>query len=280
MWTYDELRDGGPTPGQIRASIARGDLTHPYRNLYLAPDSGLIERLRAVRRLVPDHACFSHHTAAHLHGFGAFGSDRIHVIVPAGAPFPDIKGIVTHQAVLLYEPVMVGGVPCVSADRCAIDLARSLRRGDAIALLDAALASRAVDADSLAREVLRHDRLRGVRQARELVPLADPGAECRQESQLRLVILDGRLPRPESQLWVPDDWGDPRYRIDLGWRKRKIGVEYDGQSHLDRARMRHDRTRHNWLETRGWHMRYFTDQDLYQTPESIVAVLRATLASR
>jgi very-short-patch-repair endonuclease len=97
-------------------------------------------------------------------------------------------------------------------------------------------------------------------------------------SQLRLVILDGRLPKPESQLWVPDDWGDPRYRIDLGWRKRKIGVEYDGSSHLDRNRMRNDRSRHNWLETRGWQMRYFTDRDLYGRPDEIVATLRATLA--
>jgi hypothetical protein len=43
--------------------------------------------------------------------------------------------------------------------------------------------------------------------------------------------------------------------------------------------MRNDRERHNWLETRGWRMRSFTDRDLYRRPGLIVATMRAALAA-
>jgi hypothetical protein len=173
-----------------------------------------------------------------------------------------------------------GAVPCVPPARCAIDLARMSRRLDALPVLDAVLRSGLVTADFLAVEVDRHHGLRGVRQARELVPLADGRAECRQESQLRLVLIDGKLPRPDVQIWVCDAGGVPRFRLDLGYEGRKVGVEYDGMSHLDRERFRYDRDRANWLDTQGWTMRYFTDRDLYRRPEYIVDSVRAALAAR
>jgi very-short-patch-repair endonuclease len=276
-WRYDELRILGASRGQIRAAVARGALDRLHRDLYVRPSDLLVDRLHAVRRLLPVHASFGFHTAAELHGFGVLQPDSVHVVVPQGMPFPDIKGVTTHRSVVPFDPVDLFGLPCVPAARCAVDLARAVRRPDAIAVLDAALRSTASSTDELDRELLRHDRLRGVRQARQLVPLADGRAECRQESQLRLLLLDARLPTPEPQLWIPDDWGDPRYRLDLGWQEHRVGAEYDGASHLDRDRLRHDRSRHNWLETRGWRMRYFTDRDLYRNPRYIVATMRAVL---
>lgn len=127
-------------------------------------------------------------------------------------------------------------------------------------------------------EVAAHNALRGVRQARQLIPLADGRAECRQESQLRLILIDGGLPPPEPQLWVADRNGIPLYRLDLGYRERRIGIEYDGLSHLDRDRLRYDRERVSWLDAAGWRMRYFTDLDLYRRPQHIKATIRAALS--
>ncbi len=45
---------------------------------------------------------------------------------------------------------------------------------------------------------------------------------------------------------------------------------YDGDARLDQPR-------HNWLETRGWRMRYFTDDDLYGEPDQLVQIVRAAL---
>jgi len=250
-----------------------------HRDVYRSGPADLRERVRALMLLLPGHAMVGYHTAAEMYGFPAGPpGGPIHVIVPAGQPFPDIKGVATHQAVLpLGEPVMLDGIPCVPPDRCAVDLARRLKRIDALPVLDGALRAARCTPDSLAAELRLHDGLRGVRQARNLVPLADGRSECRQESQLRLIAIDGRLPAPEPQLWVYDDWGEPVYRLDLGWSDARVGAEYDGSSHLDRMRLRSDRQRHNWLESRGWHMRYFTALDIYRRPGYVVATLRGAL---
>jgi hypothetical protein len=192
-------------------------------------------------------------------------------------PRPEIRGVRIHESALPVEPVLIEGIPCVPAARCAVELARTSPRLDAIGALDGALRAGGCDADDLAMETVLHGGLPGVCQARELLPYADPGAQCRQESQLRLVIIDGRLPLPETQLAVADGTGWVRYYLDVGWRERRVGAEYDGASHLTKQRARSDRERHNWLAARGWELRYFTDLDLYRRPRHLVAVLRQAL---
>ncbi|GAB3850448.1 hypothetical protein GCM10029963_36680 [Micromonospora andamanensis] len=86
------------------------------------------------------------------------------------------------------------------------------------------------------------------------------------------------LPPPEPQLWVHDADGFRRYRLDLGYRERRVGIEYDGVSHLDREGLRYDRERVNWLDAQGWRMRYFTDRDLYRRPHYITATIRTALS--
>ncbi|MFI6262025.1 DUF559 domain-containing protein [Micromonospora sp. NPDC051006] len=200
------------------------------------------------------------------------------MIVPAGVVVPRIRGIVVHEAVLpVRGAVRLAGVHCAPAARCAVDLARTVRRMDAMPLLDLCLRVGACRPEELLTEVMRHARLRGVCQARQLVRLADPRSECRQESQLRLLLIDGGLPAPEPQLWVRDRNGIPLYRLDLGYRTRRVGVEYDGRTHLDRDRLRRDRSRMNWLAANGWRLRYFTDVDLYQQPQQILATITPLL---
>jgi hypothetical protein len=104
-----------------------------------------------------------------------------------------------------------------------------------LSTLDAALAAAACTPDDLATELALHDRLKGIRQARELVPLADPRAQCRQESHLRLILHDGGVTGLVPQHRVTDDEGAITYYLDLADVRRRIGIEYDGSSHLDRT---------------------------------------------
>jgi hypothetical protein len=277
---YRDLLGDGMSRGQVRDASGAGRLTRVARGVYAeAAQLSLVDKLRALRLALPTHAMFGFHTAAQLYGFGVVPSPLVHVVVPAGKPFPDLKRVATHQVTLpVGDPVEVAGLPCVPPERCAIDLARTCRRLDSLAVLDAALRSGRCTPQSLAAEVARHDGLRGIRQARFAVPLADPRPECRQESHLRLIIIDGQLPPPEPQVWVYDEWGERVYRLDLGYRESQVGGEYDGASHLDRHHMRHDRERHNWLSGRGWTMRYFTDVDIYHRPGLVVSTIRAALA--
>ncbi|SCG59920.1 Protein of unknown function [Micromonospora rifamycinica] len=235
-------------------------------------------RWQALLRRLPEGAVVGFHSGARLHGFGVVPSEDLHVIVPAGGMVPQIRGVVVHQAVLAVpEPVLLAGLPCAPADRCAVDLARTVARLDALPLLDLCLRVGACRPEELTAELARHARLRGVEQARQLVRLADPRSECRQESQLRLVLIDGGLPAPEPQIWVSDDDGFRRYRLDLGYRRSRVGIEYDGLSHLDRDRLNHDRARMNWLAAQGWRMRHFTARDLYHRPTLITTQISALL---
>ncbi|GIJ11345.1 hypothetical protein Van01_45590 [Micromonospora andamanensis] len=213
-----------------------------------------------------------------MHGFGDARSDDLHVIVPAGLVVPRLRGVVTHESIVpVRDPMWIGDVPCAPASRCAIDLARTLRRMDALPVLDLCLRVGACTLDGLRGELVAHRALRGVRQARRLVDLADPRPECRQESQLRLLLVDAGLPVPEPQCWVHDRDGLGIYRLDLAYREYRVGIEYDGLSHLDPDRLRHDRARMNWLAAEGWRMRHFTAHDLYRRPTHITATIRSLL---
>lgn len=280
-WRYRDLREAGLSEGQIRWRANDQRLARPFNGVYLPSRNAQDEvaRLRGLFVRLPPEAIACRQTAAQLHGFGDFAplSPQVHILVPAGLTRPRLRGVKVYDTVRPVEPVLVHGVPCVPAARCAVDLARTSRRLDALPVLDGALRLGGCTPDDLAAEVARHGKLRGVCQARQLVTLADPGAQCRQESQLRLVIIEGQLPRPELQVAVVDQFGRVRYYLDLGWRRQRVGAEYDGVSHLDRVTARRDRERHNWLVAQGWRMRYFTDVDLYRRPQHLVAVLREAL---
>ncbi|WP_405427091.1 hypothetical protein [Micromonospora sp. NBC_00617] len=277
LWRTDALvRD--LTIGRIRTRLDREELLRVRRGVYADQPCDEDDELRALMLRLPDGAMLARQSAARRHGFGLLREDLVHVQLPATVPKPRLPGVVVHRTVLPVRPVLVRGLPCVPAARCAVDLARAVRRLDALPVLDAALRSGMVSQDDLLAEVSAHDALRGVRQARQLIPLADGRAECRQESQLRLVLIDGGLPLPEPQLWVTDGFGIRLYRLDLGYRERRVGIEYDGRSHLDGDRLRCDRERVKWLDAAGWRMRYFTDRDLYRRPEYIRATIRAALA--
>jgi hypothetical protein len=95
----------------------------------------------------------------------------------------------------------------------------------------------------------RHRGARGVSRLRTALDLTDSGAESPQESRLRLIIVRGGLPPPETQI----EFRDLRIRVDMGWREWKVAVEYDGVQHRTDAKQRAwDNERTEMLETAGW----------------------------
>ena len=152
------------------------------------------------------------------------------------------------------EVMTVDGLPVTTPGRTAFDLGRYLRRSAAMAWLDALLRAAPFGAGDVELLMRRYGPVRGVRQLRELLPLVDAGAASPKESWLRLLLVDGGLPAPESQIPVLD--GDsPIAFIDMGWRAIRLGVEYDGDQHrTDRRQYVKDLRRLPMLEKRGWEM--------------------------
>jgi very-short-patch-repair endonuclease len=283
VFSAADLAGHGVTPKAARWRAQHGGIVRAHRGVYLVGDPlDLLDRIAAALAAAPHGAVVGFHTAAALHGFGVVeDQSRIHLVVPTGALFPTHKGIRVHQAALpVGDPALCCEVACTPAARTVIDLARILPRPQALSIMDAALFSQACDQDELRTEVTRHHGLAGIKRVRTIVDLADGRSQCAQETHVRLLIHEAGMTGFQAQYPVLDRYGAARYYIDLADPERLVAAEYDGSSHLGRDSLRNDRTRHNWLDERGWRMRYFTDVDLYRNPRGLLRTLRVALRDR
>jgi hypothetical protein len=254
--------------GELRARVRSGRWLEVFTGTYRmsAGPPGPRLRLSAAGLSIGREVAACFHTAAELHGFGVLDDPVTHVAVRPGEACARRADLWPHQLALDACDVvrLHCGALATTADRTAVDLARTLPRIDVLPVLDAALTAGACTPESLAAELARHTGQRGIRSARELVPLADPGPDSPQESRLRLHCHDAGLPPPTVQLPVRDRRGRTRRWLDLAWEEAKVGLEYDGeQAHTGRDNLRDDRRRHNFLQDDGWAMFYATDLDVY-----------------
>ncbi len=79
-----------------------------------------------------------------------------------------------------------------------------------------------------------------------------PGSESPHETWLRMVLMRAGFPRPRTQIPIFDDFGEPRYYLDMGWEEELIAVEYDGDHHRDRLHFGKDIVRSEFIAYRGW----------------------------
>lgn len=254
-----------------RRLVQRGLLRPVLRGVFVASSVSDSLRLRvaALGLVVPEHAVVVDRTAAWLHGVDALPRSAIHRM-----PSLDVfsrqgsrmrrPGVASGIRELTARDVeMIGGLAVTTPLRTACDLGRLLWRFDALGAIDGFLRL-GLDHGMLLGEVDRFAGYRGVRQLRTLAPIGDPGAESQPESALRLHWYDADLPPPETQIWVDDDHGRPKFRIDVGDRSVRYGAEYFGEEFHDEDHQDADEARLTWLEKRrDWHMDVFTKDDVY-----------------
>jgi hypothetical protein len=138
--------------------------------------------------------------------------------------------------------------------------------------------ARLVTAHELASYTQEHRPLRNVRRVDHALDLLEPRAESPMETRLRLLLSFAGLPRPAAQYVVRDDEGDFVARLDLAYPAERVAVEYDGAFHWDQRRA--DDRRRDALRALGWTVLVVSGQDYYQSPESIIAKVRTSLARR
>lgn len=196
-------------------------------------------------------------------------------------PEAGCAGILVHRAVLdSDEMCTIGGMQVTTAARTAFDLGRRGAFADAVIRLDALAHVSGLKAVDLVPLIERHRGARGLNQLRNVVDVMDGGAESPPETRTRLVLLDGGLPRPRTQVEVFDAYGYPYARIDMGYGEFKVGVEYDGQQHWTDPRQRaHDVERAVRLAADGWTIvRVYADM-LRRRPQVIVQRTAAALTA-
>jgi hypothetical protein len=244
---------------RVEAALADGSVLSPWRGVLVdatrAADPLTI--VAAARLAVGPQAVVTGSSAAFLHGLSALPPTPVHLVVPYETSRRSRTGIVVHNGTLLDDDREERlHLPVLRLDRVLTDLACSTRPWNGLALLDEALAGLAeVDRPGMRRRL--HDMIvarpdpRGTRIGTRLVDLATGRAESPWESWLLWRVVDLGFPVPEANVPVHDLNGRELYRLDLGWRRLRIGAEYNGYA-AHAGREAFDECRRQDLERRGW----------------------------
>ena len=252
-----------------------------HRNVYihnLATPTAL-SRARAAAMWAGANGVLAGLSAAALHGSRWVDDDRPAELIRRPRSRGSVPGIVVHTVPIPDdEVVVIDGLRVTSAARTAFDLGRWLRLDDAVEMIDALCNATKLDPRAISAIADRHRGAHGIRQLRRVLPLIDAGAESPAETRTRLLITRAGLPRPTTQVQVRDEHGRLLARCDLGWRRWKVVVEYDGAPHWENEQARtRDIRRYAMLGKLGWRVVRVNSVLLRQRPDEVVANVRDQL---
>ncbi|MBA8809570.1 hypothetical protein [Promicromonospora sukumoe] len=232
-------------------------------------DEQALARIQAVAAQLRK-AWVSHESAALLHGLRLWQlPDRVHVVQKYRASSASAGDIARHRLDLAEnERTVIDGVATTSLERTVVDCCVALHPLLALVIADHALALGMDRAAALAVLDVRRDP-RGRRRARQVLELADPGAESVWETWLRYIVARAGLPRPTTQLQVRTPHGE--FRADLGWKEFRLLAEFDGRVKYTRGALGpgHDadralfdeKRREDHLREEGWGVVRVTSSD-------------------
>ena len=259
----------------------RRSCTRIYPNVYQRRDNGLTAADRAVAAWLwsGKRAVVAGNSAAALLGAEWIDPDGTAELISDRKRPPPL--IVTRNETLLPgETTQVVGVPVTSPARTAFDLGRHAGPVSAVIAIDSLAKATALTVDDVGRLIDAHRGVRGIKQLRQVLGLVDAGAESPQETKTRLAIIAAGLPKPQTQIVVRNEWGAVLARIDLGWERWRVGVEYDGAQHWTDPRIRaNDIDRTAELERRGWRIIRVSADLLRNRPDILAARIREALCA-
>lgn len=216
-------------------------------------------RAACAALVLPQHCVVSDRSAAWLHGIDAY--DYAELALPPQLEVVSMPGrdrtrraetLGGKRDLLPGDVCEVGGVLVTTPLRTACDLACQRGRTGALAVLDAFRRTYGLEVADFGRILPRYVRRRGVIQLRELIGLSSALAESPAESWTRMTIIDEGLPAPELQIWVYVQ-GYGWVRLDMGYERLRIAVEYDGEEfHVSDEDRRRDKERRTALRRAGW----------------------------
>lgn len=280
--------------GIPRHRLLQPDVAHVSRGLYRPADWDfeLEAAARALSAATPG-AWISHVTAARLRSSclppWLSDSTELHLSKPRALPSVRRKGVIGHTVIAADDEVeSVDGIRISTRSRTWLDMARVLPLKDLVSLGDELI--RLPRPEFEGREVPfatleelralteRHKNLQGIVRAREALELMRVGADSGPETMLRLAMLDAGVPTPELQLRLREE--DPMSpSADLGYRHRRVAIQYDGGHHLAPEQQLSDRRRDKAFEAAGWTVLVFDKEDLADGFERAVRTIKRELRS-
>lgn len=290
-FTVYEARAATLGNARLRAS----DLSTAGRLLYLP--TGWEFELRGLARALSaatPGAWISHLTAAMLLGLWLpswyRGCRELHLSKPKALPPVRRDGVVGHTVLAFDDELTVwDGILISTPARTWLDLARILPLKDLVAVGDQLVRQPRLGLEGrrepwaalpqLTAMLTRHPKLKGIVKARQALELIRPGSDSAPETFLRLALTAAGLPEPELQLRiVPGDHFSPA--ADLGYRRQRVAIQYDGGHHRTREQQSRDNRRDESFNAAGWRYFKFNADDLADDFRGAVGRVRFALHGR
>lgn len=252
----------------------------------------LVERARVLTAATPG-AWVSHETAAVLTLLGLppwLGDcSTLHLSKPHELPRVRRAGVTGHRVRLIPgELTEIAGIPVTAPPRTWLDLAAVLPLDYLIALGDQLIrrprprlelrSEPYAHKEGLRLLVRQHPNMKGVEKARLALAEMRVGSDSFPETFLRLALRDARLPEPELQMRL-DPLDDRSPAADLGYRRFRIAIQYDGAPHLTREQQSRDIRRDAAFISAGWAYFKANADDLAEGFAGVIARIKRARTS-
>lgn len=296
------------------AGISRRQLAGPgYRRLftgvYIAAGVDLRPEIwaQAALMVAPKNTVIARHTAARIWGGVPPDEWRTHIttlVAPTAVEPPPPPGPLSPPSTeegrhrsgerKAYGRVRLEGIDArVSSDETRLVWIKGMRVTDPVrTFLDSAADLGLVDLVVLGDSLVKNTDLtpqdlidaaatpgRYRKVARRAASFVRSEVDSPQESRLRMLIVLAGLPEPDVNIEIVDAFGRVRRRLDMGYRKYLIGVEYEGRQHAeDPGQWASDIARREELDNLGWRLVLVIAKGVYQeagtTLERLARLLR------
>ena len=246
----EALAAGVLTPYELRSRYVA-----VHKDVYLPRDAELTAVLRAKACWLRSRrrGVLAGYSASALHGAKWIDSTRPAAIIDTNRH--TVAGVQAWEERIDDDEVgVVDGIRLTTPARTALDLARRLPLGVAVAAGDALAQAAELKMADVELLVDRYSGRRGMTAARAALALVDGGAQSPKETWLRLLLVRAGFPAVQTQIAVRNEWGWVEAYLDMGWEDIKVAIEYDGDQHRsDRRQYVKDIDRLEMLEQRyGW----------------------------
>lgn len=240
-----------------------------------------IHGIRAALMSHPEGAVASHFSVTRLLGAPVPHQPEEHVTVRDPRDRRHRHGLRCHVGRLATSDVRrVDDVLITGPERTFLDLTAHLALLDHVALGDWMVA-RGMTTPGQLRDYCRRCHVRRAGDAAAAAALTRARVESPRETKLRLLLTLAGLPEPAVNMDVHDDAGVFVARLDHGYRKARLGVEYDGRQHLlDAGQWEKDVARRGRLEELGWRLIVVTSQQMYRHPATVLEQVHRALRER
>ena len=255
--------------------VRAGSVIRVWHGIYAQRPPCTLDRLAALDLLSGKSIVACMNTAAELHGFPTEADSRIHILDP-GVRMRPAAELMVHQRI--GAPLCrVQGRLITAPAWTAVELARTLRRPRALAVLDAVLFNGCCTTADLHAALDEQKGRRGIVEVRGLIEYVDGRSESPMESEARLVFIDGGLPMPEVQYEIVDRCGK-LWRVDFAWPHAMAVAEYESMEwHATPEALKHDRMKLARLQECGWTSVPLVVDDVRRHPAELVARMAAHL---